>query len=301
MQLDQDPMRMQGRSNTISRANAEATGSHSQVREKLKLRFVSAIVAIVLAVSMTILGGWFFTLMMAVIVLLAQLEFFKLVRATGTAPAMRTTLVTSQILVFAQKLATSSGQVEPEWAGLVMTVGGTAICFYLLFKPKVATINDIATSILGLFYCAYLPSFWILIRAQEDGFRLVMLAFACIWAADIGAFFLGKRFGKTQLSIISPKKTVEGAISGILGSVAIALLGSYWLGWHYWPLSGGAIGLLIGTTSLLGDLTESLMKRSAGVKDSGDLIPGHGGILDRGDSYVFTAPIVYYFIQIIQL
>ena len=264
------------------------------MREKLKLRFASAIVAIALALTMTYLGKWFFTVAIAAIVLLAQLEFFKLVQATGTAPAKRTTILISQILVFIQ-------QYRPEWAGLVLTVGGTIVCFYLLFKPKVATINDIATSILGLFYCAYLPSFWILVRAHSDGFRLVLLAFACIWAADIGAYFLGKRFGKTQLSIISPKKTVEGAISGMLGSAAIALLGSYLLGWDYWPVSGVAIGVLVGLTSLLGDLTESLMKRSAGVKDSGDLIPGHGGILDRGDSYVFTAPLVYYFVALLQL
>ncbi|MGK7906010.1 MAG: phosphatidate cytidylyltransferase [Synechococcus sp.] len=258
------------------------------------MRLASAVVAIAMALLFSFLGGWFFTAMIAVIVLLAQLEFFKLVQATGAAPAKRMTLVTSQALVFIQ-------QVRPEWTGLSFTLAGTCICFYLLFKPKVATINDIATSILALFYCAYLPSFWILVRAHENGLKLGLMAFACIWAADIGAYFMGKQFGKTQLSIISPKKTVEGAMAGICGSISIAVLGSWWLQWHGWPLTGILMGLSIGVTGLLGDLTESLMKRNAGVKDSGDLIPGHGGILDRGDSYVFTAPLVFYFVELLKL
>ena len=110
---------------------------------------------------------------------------------------------------------------------------------------------------------------------------------------------MGKIFGRTKLSAISPKKTVEGAIFGIIGSLIVAELGAWYFDFPGWRLSGIILGTLIGVTSLLGDLTESMMKRDAGVKDSGQLIPGHGGILDRTDSYVFTAPLVYYFVTLL--
>jgi len=170
----------------------------------------------------------------------------------------------------------------------------------------VATIADIATSILGLFYCALLPSFWIRVRAlsfsQElgEGLWITLLAIGCVIAADVAAYLCGRTFGRTKLSILSPKKTVEGAVAGIAASMALAVAGAYYLKWPWSWLSGGVLGFLIGLTSLLGDLTESLMKRDAGVKDSGDLIPGHGGILDRGDSYVFTGPLVFYFMQCLE-
>jgi phosphatidate cytidylyltransferase len=131
------------------------------------------------------------------------------------------------------------------------------------------------------------------------GLTATLLAFFCIWAADIGAYIVGKFFGRTRLSEISPKKTVEGAVFGVTGSIAVAITGAWYLQWPGFPWSGGALGLLIGIASLLGDLTESMMNRDAGVKDSGQLIPGHGGILDRADSYVFTAPLVYYFITLL--
>ena len=279
-------------------------------------RIVSGIIAIALALSSSILGGWYFTLMFSVIVYLGQLEYFQLVRTKGILPAAKTTLVVSQALLV---IATVSSNL----ADAVMPVAGTFICFYLLFQPKLATIADISTSILGLFYGGYLPSYWIRMRslgsaavsnlplggyfpssctnidALPEGLTATMLTFFCIWAADIGAYVVGKFFGRTRLSDISPKKTVEGAVFGVTASVAVAVAGAWYLNWAGWPWTGLALGLLIGIASLLGDLTESMMKRDAGVKDSGQLIPGHGGILDRADSYVFTAPLVYYFVTLL--
>lgn len=286
-------------------------------------RILSAIVAIIVVAATIVLGGWYFTIGLGIIIFLGQLEYFRLVRSKGIAPAAKTTLVLSQLLLITAAIA-------PTLTDAVFPLAGGLICFYLLFQPKLATIADISTSILGLFYGSYLPSYWVRLRVgftQEpslqasldnihlplmgywprswlnlNGFpealKITFLAFGCIWAADIGAYIVGKFFGRIKLSKISPKKTVEGALFGILGSLVVAEIGSWYLNWPNWAISGLLLGVLIGIVSLLGDLTESMMKRDAGVKDSGQLIPGHGGILDRTDSYVFTAPLVYYYVTL---
>jgi phosphatidate cytidylyltransferase len=278
-------------------------------------RIISGIVAIAIALGMLILGGWYFTVGIGIIMFLGQLEYFRMVRAKGIEPAAKTTLVLSQILLIVATIA-------PHFVDAMFPLAGSLICFYLLFQAKMATIADISTSILGLFYGGYLPTYWV--RLREDlpasismsnlplnGFwpevwndighfpqtlKMTFLVMACIWAADIGAYIVGKCFGKTRLSPISPKKTVEGTVFGIVGSLAVGMAGAWYFSLPAWQLTGLLLGSLIGVTSLLGDLTESMMKRDAGFKDSGQLIPGHGGILDRTDSYVFTAPVAYYFL-----
>ncbi len=285
-------------------------------------RIFSGIVAIAIALGGTLLGGWYFTIVISVMVFLGQLEYFNLVRAKGITPTVKTTVFVSQILLV---ICTVDGNL----ADAVMPIAGTFICFYLLFQPKMATIADIAASILGLFYTGYLPSYWVRLRGIDgiatsnlplggywpqdwsdilkewnfthlpQGLTATFLTFCCIWAADIGAYIVGKFFGKTPLSNISPKKTVEGAVFGICASVCIGVLFSYVLHWPQYPFTGIGVGSLIGICGLLGDLTESMLKRDAGVKDSGQLIPGHGGILDRTDSYIFTVPLVYYFVTLL--
>ncbi|AFY50350.1 CDP-diglyceride synthetase [Nostoc sp. PCC 7524] len=285
-------------------------------------RIISGIVAIALALGAVLLGGWYFTIMLGVVVFLGQQEYFDLVRTRNILPAAKTTLFLSLVL-----LAIST--LNDALADAVMPIAGTVICFYLLFQPKMATIADVSASIMGLFYVGYLPSYWVRLRAigsvaisnipfggywpttwtdilaeknltfLPQGLTITVLTFLCIWAADIGAYIFGKFFGKTRLSDISPKKTVEGAVFGISASLAVALIGAYYLQLPKFLLTGTTLGLLIGLASLLGDLTESMLKRDAGVKDSGQLIPGHGGILDRTDSYIFTAPLVYYFVTLV--
>ncbi|MFN7523229.1 MAG: phosphatidate cytidylyltransferase [Aphanizomenon sp.] len=284
-------------------------------------RIFSGIIAIVMALSSTLLGGWYFTIAIAIVVFLGQQEYFNLVRSRGITPAIKTTMFVSQVLLAICTL-------DPSLADAIMPIAGTLICFYLLFQPKLATIADISASIMGLFYVGYLPSYWVRLRGIDHdltsnlplggywpsnwyditqgnfsnlstGLITTILTFLCIWAADIGSYTFGKFFGKTRLSDISPRKTVEGAVFGIVASVAVATTGSHFLHFPHWLITGITLGLIIGIASLLGDLTESLLKRDAGVKDSGQLIPGHGGILDRTDSYIFTAPLVYYFITLL--
>jgi phosphatidate cytidylyltransferase len=268
------------------------------------VRIISALIAIPLALVAIAFGGWGFTILFSLLIYLGQQEYFQMARAKGAEPAVKTTLIVSQVLLIVC-------QMKSEFADAVLPIAGTFICFYLLFQPKFATIADISASVLGLFYGGYLPSYWIRLRGLDgdgdlsyplglnEGGVFVLLAFCCIWASDIGSYTIGKLVGRTRLSDISPKKTVEGAIFGLLSCMAVALTGAYYLHWTLWYVTGGALGLMIGVASLLGDLTESMMKRDAGVKDSGQIMPGHGGILDRADSYVFTAPLVYYFATIV--
>jgi phosphatidate cytidylyltransferase len=281
-------------------------------------RIISGIVAIAVALSAIILGGWYFAALFSVLVYLAELEYIQLVRAKGFFPAAKTIPLISLGLIVAAAL-------HPAIADAAVPLAGTFVCFYLLFRPKMASIADLSASVMGIFYCGYLPSYWVRLRvgtglALEDGtsydlplhgfwphdwlhpdlwppaLTVTLLAFGCIWAADIGAYVMGKWLGRTPLSDISPKKTIEGSVFGIGGSALLALGGAAFLDWPLWQASGILFGLLVGVASLLGDLIESLMKRDAGVKDSGQLIPGHGGVLDRTDSYIFTGPIVYYFV-----
>ena len=186
---------------------------------------------------------------------------------------------------------------------------------WLLLQPKSGTISDIAASIFGLFYLGFLPSFWIKLRALESslinssneitsfdnllnssGLNLTLTSCFLIVASDIGSYFIGKSFGKRSLSPISPSKTIEGLIGGITCSILLAIFFAFLLKWSNPLLVGLLYGILISLMALVGDLIESMMKRDAKIKDSGTFLPGHGGILDRIDSYIFTPSVIYYII-----
>lgn len=237
-------------------------------------------------------------------------------------------------------------------SGVAMAVAGFVLLSLNLFSSPKPKFAQLTSSLFGLFYCGYLPSFWIKLRAVSAplapeapiatllpawlggpaaatvGLAVTLTAVACVIAADTGAYFVGKSLGRTKLTDISPKKTVEGALGGLASSVATALLVqallTSWpvalpaaaalapLGlplpdfllpgasapapWWASPLLAAAFGAAVFVSSILGDLIESIIKREAGKKDSGDLIPGHGGLLDRFDSYIFTGALAYGFV-----
>jgi phosphatidate cytidylyltransferase len=153
----------------------------------------------------------------------------------------------------------------------------------------------VALTLLGVCYCAWLLGHSIWLRALPGGRALTFFVFAVTWSGETAAYFAGRRLGRRPLAPrLSPGKTVEGGVAQVIASVLVALLAA--------PLVGlvraeaAVIGLLLGVVGQIGDLSESFLKRSAGAKDAGHLIPGHGGVLDRLDSLLFNVPALYYWL-----
>jgi phosphatidate cytidylyltransferase len=158
-----------------------------------------------------------------------------------------------------------------------------------------STISSIGITLFGIFYVGFLLSHVTLIRNMTHGKRWVLFLIATVWAGDISAFLSGSLFGRHKLyPKISPKKTFEGLGGAIIGSILVALAFALLFIPHLeiGPCMGVAAG--VGILGQLGDFTESMLKRSAQVKDSGSFIPGHGGMLDRLDSFLFSAPFLHY-------
>mgnify|MGYP000864742432 CR=1 FL=1 len=157
-----------------------------------------------------------------------------------------------------------------------------------------AAAQRAAWTVFGVAYAAGLFSYASLLREGPDGRQFVYFAALTTWAGDIGAYYVGSRLGRRPLARwVSPKKTVEGALGGIAATLLVAALGSGGV-WPRFPLATAiGVGTLLAVVGILGDLSESVLKRAAGVKDSGALIPGHGGVLDRLDSLIFCTPALY--------
>ena len=245
------------------------------------------------------LGGWWFTAALGGMVHLGLLEFFRMAQFKGIRPATKTTLVACQLLLFTTQWAIQGG-LPADVAHAVLPLSGAAICGWLLLQPVTGSIADIAASIFGLFYLGFLPSHWLSLRGLDNGLEITLSACLMIVATDIGSWAVGRRYGRRPLSPISPGKTIEGAIGGFISAMLIGLICGQLMGWALHGLPGLLLGALIALFALVGDLTESMMKRDAGVKDSGDVLPGHGGILDRIDSYLFTPAVVFYAIALCQ-
>jgi len=173
-----------------------------------------------------------------------------------------------------------------------------AIAIYTLFSFKEikAAAGEAALLFFGLLYIPYLLGYLVLIRNHPLGWQWILLIMFIVMSGDSAAYFIGCRFGKRKLyQAVSPNKSVEGAIGGVAGSIG-GVLAAKMLYFTEISLADALLAaILIGTISQIGDLFESLLKRSCGVKDSGSIVPGHGGILDRLDSILFAAPVAYYY------
>jgi len=172
------------------------------------------------------------------------------------------------------------------------------ILIYRLFQKEDFTkaIEGISHTLFGVFYVGLLMSYLLLLRNLQEGYKYIFLLFLITWMGDTVAYYTGMSIGNKKLyPKISGNKTIEGSLGGLIGSIGGAFIAKLWFFSNLRLLDCLVLGILLGVFGQLGDLCESLLKRSSAIKDSGKIIPGHGGILDRVDSILFSAPLLYYY------
>jgi phosphatidate cytidylyltransferase len=205
-------------------------------------------------------------------------------------------------LLWALALVLSPHYRNPDVLPIVITATMLVSLIGLLLRPpREKAFHDWAWAIVGALYVGWMLSYWLNLRGLEDGRNWVYLAMLTTFANDTGAFFIGRARGKHKLApTISPAKTWEGAIGGLISAIMAAIIITMVLNlispftFKYWRII--LLGFLVSLFAQLGDLVESLLKRNMGVKESGSLLPGHGGILDRFDSLIFIGAVVYYYV-----
>jgi len=166
---------------------------------------------------------------------------------------------------------------------------------FLKFETKDAFTN-IALTMGGIFYICLLFSYALILRGETLGARLVITVFFVTWLGDTGAYLIGRRWGQHKLCVrLSPYKSMEGFIGAVLISCVAMFISRLWLAFPLFHTL--ALGLMIGMVGQIGDLFESMLKREMGIKDFGRILPGHGGVLDRFDSLLFTVPLFYHYVK----
>ncbi|KAJ0967045.1 hypothetical protein J5N97_023962 [Dioscorea zingiberensis] len=305
----------------VSKSENLVVSDDQKQGNQLRKRVVFGLGIGVCAGAVVFVGGWVFTVAVAAVVFVAAREYFELVRSRGiaagmTPPPRYVSRACSVICALMPILTLYLGHMD-----VSVTSSAFVVAIALLLQRGSPRFAQLSSAMFGLFYCGYLPCFWIKLRCGLEvpalntkigndwpillggrihwtvGLVVTLISISSIIAADTFAFIGGRAFGRTPLTNISPKKTLEGAFAGLSGCILISVMLSKILCWPTSLLSATAFGILNFVGSLFGDLIESMIKRDAGVKDSGTLIPGHGGILDRMDSYVFTGALSYSFVK----
>ena len=191
--------------------------------------------------------------------------------------------------------------IPSEYLNLIITLAIPAILI-ILFAQVVATemktsFKDIAYTFIGIFYVVFFIMFLALIDGMNNGKILIWYAIFAAWGTDIFAYFVGKMIGKHKFSKVSPKKSIEGCVAGTVGAVILMLIYTYfvntYLGMEYSYIFIAIIGVILSLVGQIGDFAASSIKRYVDIKDFSNLIPGHGGMLDRIDSLIFLAPFAY--------
>jgi phosphatidate cytidylyltransferase len=293
---------------------------------ELTKRVAVAAVGIPIAVFVLYLGGWALAALLAIIAGIGASEFIRIAKQREVVPITLATIGGAIAFVVIAALRPSPLQASP-WFWLLLTLLLLVAMSGVIWTRGVEgrPLASAAATLLGvlltggtLVYAVFLREALAhspyrfnsgeassLIASNWAGFSLVAFPLAVTWINDTFAYFGGRKFGKHKLiPRVSPGKTREGTVAGLIGSVLTAVLYGYfvfdqWLGIPFNPLHGVIGGVLLSAGAVIGDLAESLLKREAGIKDSGTLLPGHGGVLDRFDALYFTLPIAYWFLYFV--
>lgn len=263
----------------------------------LTLRILTAVVGIPLIAGATYAGGWWFTGVVLVGALAAQWEVYGLLRHEGARPFVWSGLVLGALLV-----------VRSVWPpALALATFGAVLLVAVgpFVKQAEQPLRNLSATFFGVVYPAGLLAFLIDLRIGRgptvgdlDAIWLTLTALVLIWATDSFAYFVGRAVGKRPLApFISPKKTWEGAVGGAVSAIGVAAVLKLTLVPMLSWVDALALALICGVFSQFGDLAESHLKRSVGVKDSGRLLPGHGGLLDRLDALILAVPCVYLYLH----
>ena len=276
-------------------------------------RLLTAAILIPIVVGADLYGPtWLIALLVAVVTALALREFFALGAHAGFPGHPRWTIFCGLFLIAAQYIDTNREKMLPSRPIESLLQGMIFVVFILgvilITLAGAASTNkglpEVAISAGALLFVGWPMSFLVRIHGIANlGPQLLLFLLLVIWSGDSLAYVVGRKFGRHPMApLTSPKKTWEGAVGNLVGSVLVALLAAFWIQSHGRYIAGPglfAIAILANIAGQIGDLAESIYKRSAGEKDSGTLLPGHGGVLDRLDSLIFAAPVVWYYVSVV--
>lgn len=260
---------------------------------------IKRIISSIVIISITILAisiDWLCGLFVTILIIASLYEFFTMLEKRGINIYKYFGIGMGAIIPLS---LVSRFELTRNWE-LLFIVLTSLFLILMQFRRREnsGVIVGISTTIFGILYVSWFLSFLIRIRYLAAGLGLIIMVLLITKLGDIGAYLIGTRFGKTPLiPRISPKKSVEGAVGGLIFSILGALASKVFLDLSY--LHVICIGIFFGVLGQLGDLSESLMKRDCQVKDSGNIFPGMGGVLDLMDSFIFTAPVFYFYMSIV--
>jgi phosphatidate cytidylyltransferase len=262
---------------------------------------LSAVLFVPLLVWLAFIGGVWFAALVTVEVVLGLREFYAMMMIRGMRPSPKLGILLGLALCGLSFAGTSSQTNLLFTAGLLIV-----FCAELLRSEGERGMEPMAVTLFGVLYVGWLSVHLVFLRElprhlgqpYAEGARYVLLAFFLTWVCDTAAYGFGMWLGKNRLfEAVSPKKSVEGSIGGLVATIAAAHVARLWFAPFLDVIHATVLGVAVGVFAQVGDLAESLLKRMSGNKDAGDLIPGHGGVLDRFDSLYFTAPLVYYYLK----